>query len=274
MTQRKLDLGAAMKNLSHLVDHKIRVLFSDIDDTITTNGKLRPEAYRAIWDLHDHGISVVPVTGRPAGWCEMIARFWPVAGVIGENGGFYFRYSAETKKMKRFFCLDEKTRSAHKKALETIKDEILKEIPDSSVASDQFTRVCDLAIDFCEDIPPLSNQTIKKIVSIFEKNGAIAKVSSIHVNGWFGGYDKLSTCQEFCRNELGWNLSDRLNETAFVGDSPNDEPMFSFFKHSFAVANIRNFTNDLKYQPHYVTNAEGGEGFAELANRLLVTKQS
>lgn len=261
-----------MKPLAQFKNPGIKVLFSDIDDTMTTEGKLEARAYSAMWDLANSGVAIVPITGRPAGWCEMIARFWPVDGIVGENGALYFRYSPKTKKMKRFFAIDENTRQKNSQKLEQIKSEVLKSVPGVAVASDQFTRLFDLAIDFCEDVPPVKPDAITKIVEVFNRHGATAKVSSIHVNGWFGNYDKLSACKVFCRQELGWELEQNLDKVAFVGDSPNDEPMFAFFKHSFAVANIERFVAQLQHPPAYVTPAEGGNGFAELIDKLIAKK--
>lgn len=258
-----------MKKLDQFKSPGIKVLFSDIDDTMTTEGKLEANAYSALWELTNQSIQVVPITGRPAGWCEMIARFWPVAGIVGENGALYFRYLDAEKKMKRHFAIDESTRLKNSQKLELIKQEVLTQVPGCAIASDQFTRLFDLAVDFCEDVPALPDSEVKKIADIFARHGAQAKVSSIHVNGWFGNYDKLSACQEFCRQEFGWELADHMDEVAFVGDSPNDEPMFGYFKHSFAVANIQRFAKDLKSPPAYVTPSPGGDGFSELAKKLM-----
>jgi len=248
----------------------VEYLFTDIDDTLTDQGQLHADAYQALWNLHDQGIAVIPVTGRPAGWCEMIARFWPVAGIVGENGALYFRY--HQKKMLRYFVMDEATRTANRKKLDLLGREILKKVPRSAIASDQFCRLMDLAIDFCEDVPPLKERDVEKIVSIFENSGATAKVSSIHVNGWFGDYDKLSMCKTFVKRELKMNLDRHQGRFAFSGDSPNDEPMFAYFQNSFAVANIKNFTHKLKHQPRFVAHSEGGKGFVEIAAALLKTR--
>lgn len=254
----------------------IHTVFTDIDDTLTDEGALRPEAYASLWRLHDSGIKVIPVTGRPAGWCEMIARLWPVHGVIGENGGFYFRYlrgDAENpeKKMKRHFVFDEKTMKKNREALEQVQYEVLRNVRGSAVASDQFSRLMDLAIDFAEDVAPLSEAAIDQIVRIFEKHGAVAKVSSIHVNGWFGSYDKLSMTKIYCERELGFkfDVENKTGALAFCGDSPNDEPMFEAFQSSFAVANITRFADRLKHKPAFVSQATGGHGFVQIAERLL-----
>lgn len=259
-----------MKTVSEFHARTVRVLFTDIDDTLTSQGQLRADAYRALWRLHENGIAIVPVTGRPAGWCEMIARFWPVHGVVGENGGFYFRY--HDRKMNRHFVFDEKTRIENQHKLEIIRTEVLRDVAGCAIASDQFSRLMDLAVDFAEDVGPLSEKEIDQIVAVFHRHGAQAKVSSIHVNGWFGSYDKLSMCKEYAYRELGLDL-EKQNETfAFSGDSPNDEPMFAFFKNSFAVANIQNFIARIAQRPAYVASKEGGEGFVEIAERLIAMK--
>lgn len=255
-----------MKELSEF-NSSIEFLFTDIDDTLTFEGQLGPEAYEALWQLHDTGVKVIPVTGRPAGWCEMIARMWPVHGIIGENGGFYFRY--HDKKMHRHFFNDADERANNQKKLELIKQDVLTKVPKAGIASDQFCRLMDLAIDFCEDVDPLSKAEVTTIKNIFENHGAIAKVSSIHVNGWFGDYDKLSMSLEFLKNEFSISPERAKEICAFSGDSPNDEPMFAYFPHSFAVANIRDFLKDIKCPPTYVANLRGGLGFQEIAEVIL-----
>lgn len=255
-----------MKDLSEF-HSPIEFLFTDIDDTLTFEGQLGPEAYESLWQLHDAGVKVIPVTGRPAGWCEMIARMWPVHGIIGENGGFYFRY--HDKKMHRHFFNDANERAENQKKLELIKKDVLMKVPKAGIASDQFCRMMDLAIDFCEDVEPLSKAEVTSIKNIFKNHGAIAKVSSIHVNGWFGNYDKLSMTLEFLKNEFSVTPEKAKEICAFSGDSPNDEPMFAYFPHSFAVANIREFEKDIKHPPTYVANLRGGLGFQEIAHVIL-----
>ncbi|MCX7978525.1 MAG: HAD-IIB family hydrolase [Bdellovibrionaceae bacterium] len=260
-----------MRNISEFKS-KIEFLFTDIDDTLTDHGRLGPEAYSALWNLYEHGIQIIPVTGRPAGWCEMIARLWPVAGVIGENGGFYFRY--HMGKMRRYFALSESEISLYRKKLDLLRDSIPQKIPGAAIASDQFCRLMDLAIDFCEDVKPLPESAIDQIVSEFQSQGAQAKVSSIHVNGWFGSYDKLTTAKHFLLQEFNFQSDEEIRaKCAFIGDSPNDEPMFSFFRHSIAVANIKNWLPRLKSPPAFVCNKNGGAGFAEAA-KILISGQA
>lgn len=245
----------------------IRFLLTDIDDTLTDEGHLGAEAYEALWSLHNAGVHVIPVTGRPAGWCEMIARVWPVSGIVGENGGFYFRY--HDKKMHRHFFFDEQTQKQNRQKLQELEKEILTKVPGCDLASDQFCRLMDLAIDFCEDVPALPRSEVQKIVDIFHSHGAQAKVSSIHVNGWFGSYDKLTMSLLFLEKEFGVTAEQAKQVCSFSGDSPNDEPMFAYFPHSFAVANIQNFLDQIKNRPTYVTEKRGGLGFTEIANAIL-----
>jgi HAD superfamily hydrolase (TIGR01484 family) len=249
-----------------------RIILTDIDDTLTDEGQLKANAYSALWNLKENGFSIIPITGRPAGWCEMIARFWPVDGIVGENGAFYFRYTQG--KMKRHFEVDENTRSKNRHQLLKIQDQILKEIPGSAIASDQFCRIADLAIDFCEDVPKLSETSILRIKEIFESHGAQAKVSSIHVNGWFGNYNKLTSTQNMLKAELGMNSQSILENCIFSGDSPNDEPLFEFFPNSVGVANVKNFISQMKSLPTYVTKKPGGDGFAELSEHLIYLAHS
>lgn len=260
-----------MKALSEF-NSPLQFLMTDIDDTLTDEGLLGSEAYEAMWKLHQQGVKVVPVTGRPAGWCEMIARAWPVAGVVGENGGFYFRY--HNKRMNRHFVFDPTTQATNRKKLEQIQTEVLKKVPGSALASDQFCRLMDLAIDFCEDVPRLPDSEVDKIVNIFKAHGAQAKVSSIHVNGWFGNYNKVTTSEIFLEQEFGISKEVSREVVGFSGDSPNDEPMFENFPHSFAVANLKQFVARLQFKPSYISQQRGGLGFVEIAEQILKAKTS
>ena len=164
----------------------IRGVFTDIDDTLTSDGRLTSAAYAAMEALQDKGLLVVPITGRPAGWCDQIARLWPVDGVVGENGAFYFYYDRQAKRMHRFFADDAETRKANRQRLMALGNDVVTQVNGAAFSSDQAYRETDLAIDFCEDVPPLPDSAIDDIVSAFRNAGAVCKVSSIHVNGWFG----------------------------------------------------------------------------------------
>ena len=247
------------------------VLF-DIDDTLTTEGRLTADAYAAVEALKSAGFIVVPITGRPAGWCDHIARMWPVNGVVGENGAFYFFFDQDENKIKQRFVKGFAERQSDRTRLTGIAERILREVPGSALASDQQYREADLAIDFCEDVPVLPREEISRIKTIMESEGLTAKISSIHVNGWFGGYDKLATTKLFMQERFCIDLDLHKNEFVFVGDSPNDEPMFAYFPHSVGVANVRNFLDMISTKPAYVTVSNYGAGFAEVADALVRTR--
>jgi hypothetical protein len=247
----------------------IRYVLTDIDDTLTVNGRLPSGAFSAMEYLKKAGIKVVPVTGRPAGWCDHMARMWPVDGLVGENGAFYFSYDDNAKKMRRRYWKKEKERRGDRIKLDKIKKEILEKIPGCAVASDQAYREADLAIDYCEDVPPLPLGEAEKIVKCFTVAGAQAKISSIHVNGWFGDYDKLAMTRILFEEVFGRNLESVKNQVLFAGDSPNDAPMFGYFPNSVGVANLLHFRGSMAHEPAWITEKEGGYGFAEIAEILL-----
>jgi len=247
----------------------IQYVLCDIDDTVTTEGRLTAQAYAAMQALHDAGLAVVPITGRPAGWCDHMARMWPVAAVVGENGAFYMHYDHAACKMHQRFWTDETTRQQNRQKLDALAQTILSEVPGSALASDQPYRIADLAIDFCEDVEPLPESAIEQIVSLFVAAGATAKVSSIHVNGWFGEYDKLSMTRQLFLDLFDQTLEQAQDNTLFIGDSPNDAPMFGFFDQSVGVANVQSQRHRLTHLPKYVCEGIGGAGFAEMANSIL-----
>jgi HAD superfamily hydrolase (TIGR01484 family) len=260
-----------MKPLAQLDAKGVRFVFTDIDDTLTTHGKLTSQAYEALQTLRDAGMVVVPVTGRPAGWCDHIARMWPVDAVIGENGAFYMWMDAAAGKLRTRHLLDEATRVQNQSRMQAVRERILREVPGAGIASDQFCRLYDLAIDFCEDVSPLPPAAIDRIVALMEEAGMTAKVSSIHVNGWFGDYDKLGMARIYLQERQGLSLDEESVRQAcvFAGDSPNDAPMFGLFPKSVGVANVREFSDRLQHAPQYITPSACGNGFAELARHLI-----
>lgn len=248
---------------------RVRYVLSDIDDTLTLEGRLPAAAYGALERLRAAGLRVVPITGRPAGWCDHIARMWPVDGVVGENGAMYFHYDDANKKMIRRYWKSDAERARDRERLDAIRDRILAAVPGAAVAADQAYREADLAIDFREDVPPLPLADIERIVAIFREHGAVAKISSIHVNGWFGEYDKLTMTKIMFREIFGEELDAIRERVVFAGDSPNDAPMFRYFPNSVGVANVKDFAGRIEAEPAWVTEKKGGFGFAELAEALL-----
>jgi hydroxymethylpyrimidine pyrophosphatase-like HAD family hydrolase len=223
----------------------VHTVLTDIDDTLTTHGRLLPAAYQAMADLQQVGLRVIPVTGRPAGWCDLIARTWPVG--------------------------DDRSQMAQR--LVAVRDRILREVPGAGVASDQFCRWYDLAIDFCEDVAPLPAAQVDRIVAIMRSEGMTAKVSSIHVNAWWGDWDKLGMARRMLAERYGLEWEKALEQILFIGDSPNDAPMFGALPHSVGVANVLDAWDRLEHRPSWVTAARAGAGFVEFAQHLLALRQ-
>ncbi len=252
---------------------RIRGVLTDIDDTLTSNGRLFAAAYTALERLRKAGLLVIPVTGRPAGWCDHIARMWPVDAVVGENGAFWFRHDPKVRRLVKRYVIVEAERHRQAERLREIAARVLAEVPGCALASDQGYREADIAIDFREDVPELSREAVARIVAIMQHEGLTAKVSSIHVNGWFGAYDKLSTTKRMLAEDFGIDLDASREDFVFAGDSPNDQPMFAFFPNSVGVANVREMADLMTDLPAWVTPSAGAAGFAELAEALIPTKQ-
>src|ERR1044071_1482516 len=132
-----------MRPLSALDARGVRALLLDIDDTLTSEGKLTAAAYAALERLQRAGKRVVPLTGRPAGWCDHIARMWPVDAVVGENGAFYFRFAG--KRLEKHYRDPAPVRDEKRQRLQAVAKHILAEVPGCALASDQAYRETDLA---------------------------------------------------------------------------------------------------------------------------------
>jgi HAD superfamily hydrolase (TIGR01484 family) len=268
LASKPLDIHQISPELCRGLTH----LFTDIDDTITTEGQLTAGSYAALWDLERAGIGVVLVTGRPAGWCDFFARMLPVVGVVGENGAFYFAYHRAAKRMARRYLLSSEERREGQRRLERIKERVLREVPGSAVAADQPYRITDLAIDFCEDVEPLPRAQVRRIASIAEEEGAVAKISSIHVNCWYGEFDKITCAKVFLQEEAGLGWQEAQKKVLYSGDSPNDEPMFAGLENTVGVANLVDFLEDMTALPRYMTSLPSGQGFQELAAAVLAAR--
>ena len=249
-----------------------RFVLMDIDDTLTTEGKLTAESYAALWKLKDAGLAVVPITGRPAGWCDLIAREWPVDGVVGENGAFAFWEEPQGRHLRAITHPSAVKNDAP--ALSRVMARALSEVPGCRPARDQFARLYDIAIDFAEEEPVLPLSDALKIKAICDQEGAKAKVSSIHVNAWMGDYDKLSMAIRYLASRFGYDDARDRSSVVFVGDSPNDEPMFAHFPLACGVANVSRYRELIRDLPAFVATKECGAGFAEIADTLLALRSS
>jgi HAD superfamily hydrolase (TIGR01484 family) len=252
---------------------QVEVVFTDVDGTLTdAEGRIPAAVFAAMEELRAAGLAVVPVTGRPAGWCDLIARTWPIDGVIGENGGLYFRrlVSPGAERMLRIFAQSADTRTQNRQRLNAVADRILAAHPGAAFASDQRYRELDIAVDFCEDVPRLPKAEVLQIIDELKGAGCQVKLSNIHINAWFGSHDKAAMCLRYAADRWSWNLAgDDAQRCMFFGDSPNDSPLFALFPLSVGVANVAQMRDQIPTLPGYITEGAGAEGFVEGVLRLL-----
>ena len=242
----------------------IHGVFTDIDDTLTTEGAITPEALDALAQLKTAGLHVIAITGRPVGWSVPFARSWPLDAIVAENGAVAL-IEGGTRKI---YQQDAATRAANYARLQAVAQQVLREVPGALLAQDSPGRETDIAIDHSEftHLPP---SRIEQAVQIMQREGLNATVSSIHINGWLGAHDKLAGARWITRELLGRDLDAELARWVYVGDSTNDQLMFGHLPQSVGVANIRRFEAQLTQAPRYITPSERGTGFAEVAQALL-----
>lgn len=254
-----VDLAPSAQELQH-----VRYLFTDIDDTLTTEGKLLPSTYDALWELSRAGIAVVPVTGGSAGWCEHIVRAWPVAAVIGESGAYAVtRRSGEVVfEYWENGALQGERQRQHLGAIEKL---ISEKGGSFKIAHDQVFRLADVAID----IQGHDTQDVEDLACDIRAIGGTVAISSIHINTWIGDYDKRAMSERLLTSIFGVDPIELPSVTAFVGDSRNDAPMFGFIRNSFGVGNILPVLPHLQHVPRWISSQPAGLGFADIAGTIL-----
>jgi HAD superfamily hydrolase (TIGR01484 family) len=244
----------------------VRAVFTDLDGTMTTGGQLLPSTYAAMAELTRAGVPVVIVTGRPAGWGEAIARLWPVTAVVTENGCVSITRDARGR-WKRRYVVPAKKLAELRRRMHAAADEIAKLVPGARLSSDSTFTEVNLAVDWNEDVK-LPEAAARRMETLLRERGFAAVRSSVHVNFWPRGFDKLWACRRIVRDVLGGE-PDELEPYLYVGDALNDEPMFKGFPRSVGVANIRHVWDDLEHKPAHVTRAAEGAGFEELVRAIL-----
>jgi len=249
---------------------RIRGVLTDIDDTLTTEGAITPEALAALHDLRAAGLPVFAITGRPAGWSAGFALAWPVNAIVAENGAVALWRGADGG-LRKAYLQEEATRQANLARLQAVARRILAELPQTRLSQDSAGRETDIAIDHSE-FAQLDAATVARVVGLMQAGGLNATVSSIHINGWIGAHDKLAGARWVVRERLGRDLDAELDHWVYVGDSTNDATMFGHFPHSVGVANVARFWDRLTSRPRYVTRGERGAGFAELAQAVLAPR--
>ena len=264
-------------------------VLTDIDDTLTTNGAITPDALAALADLKAAGLPVIAVTGRPVGWSEPFALEWPIDAIVAENGAVMLSRDIDAEKssfkhqigfqpnryvgkqLSKRYQLSEPGRHENFARMQRVAARVLREVPGTQLAQDSAGRETDIAIDHSE-FTHLQPEQIAEVLRIMRSEGMNASVSSIHINGWFGTHDKLQGARWAVRELLQRDLDVEMAQWVFIGDSANDELMFGAFPNSVGVANVRRFEAQLTSLPRYITRAERGAGFAEVAAAVLTAR--
>ena len=269
-----------MLKLSHWPEaerQRIQGVFTDIDDTLTTEGAITPDALAALHGLKAGGIKVIAITGRPVGWSEPFAMSWPVDAIVAENGAVLLQNRHKNdlqpneymrEQLLKSYQQSDGTRAANYARMQQIGLQILRDVPGTVLAQDSAGRETDMAIDHSEftQFPP---EKIAQVLAIMQAEGMTATVSSIHINGWFGVHNKLVGARWAVRELFGRDLDAEMDNWAYVGDSTNDQLMFEAFANSIGVANVRRFESQLTHLPRYITDGERGAGFAQAARAVL-----
>ena len=246
-------------------------VFTDIDDTLTTSGAITSDAFQALSTLKAKGFMVIPITGRPVGWCLPFSATWPVDAIVAENGAVALLKNSTTIQINKIYQQDLATRQHNFEQMQRIAQRVMKEIPGTVMAKDSSGRETDIAFDHSE-FHHLTQNQIHQVVGLLQEEGMNATVSSIHINAWFGDHNKWHGAQWILKELTGRDLKQELDQWVYVGDSTNDQVMFEHFAHSVGVANIRRFEKELKHLPKYMAKQERGAGFAEVV-RLLSLRE-
>ena len=249
---------------------KIVGVFTDIDDTLTTEGAITSDALQALQDLKAAGLMVIPITGRPVGWSIPFASTWPVNAMVAENGAVALLHDATQNQVRKIYQQDLSTRTHNFQKMQRIAQRVLNEIPGTVMAQDSLGRETDIAFDHSE-FHHLSQEQIQQVLKLLQEEGMTATISSIHINAWFGDHNKWHGAQWILKELTGRNLKQEIEQWVYVGDSTNDQVMFEHFTHSVGVANIKRFEKELKHLPKYIAQKERGAGFVEVAQTLLQT---
>lgn len=248
---------------------RIHGVLTDIDDTLTVDGALAPEAETALRRLRTAGLPVFAVTGRPAGWSEPFALAWPIDAIVAENGAVALWN--DQGRLHKAYAQDGATRRLNAERLRAAAARVLADLPHARLATDSAGRETDIAIDHSEHAH-LDEADIGRVVALLRGLGLTATVSSIHVNAWVGTHDKLSGARWIVRERLGRALDDEIARWVYVGDSTNDAVMFERFPHSVGVANVARFWSQLSHHPRHVAPRERGAGFADVVDAVLAAR--
>lgn len=244
-------------------------LLFDVDDTLTTHGELSAPAYAALHRAREAGLWLCAVTGRGAGWCDMMVRLWPVHAVVGETGAFAYFKQPDGRVTEEFLRAAELASDRSKR--DSVVKEVMARFPAARISRDSAFRLCDIAFDLIEDGPAVPDDTARAMLEMLREKGLTAARSNVHINTWVGSYGKREMVEKML-GERGFSV----DTLVYAGDSRNDGPLFAHFPLSVGVANVRPLLDELRalgQAPAFITEASAGNGFVELVDTILKHKR-
>jgi HAD superfamily hydrolase (TIGR01484 family) len=249
----------------------IRFVLTDIDDTVTRDGRLAARTYQALELLHEAGVKVIPVTAAPAGWCDQMARFWPIPAIVGENGGFYFAFDHQLKRVRRRFWIREDDLDLNRERLAELAARVVDRFPEAELCREHAYREITLAIGF--ESEAARARLSAEVVDDLRRSGANSTMNSLWVLAWLGEFDKLAMGRIMMAEVFAVDIDSDQAAVLYLGDSVNDAPMFGFFEHSVGVSTVTGVTKLLPAPPKWITTGAGGDGFVEVADLLLSARR-
>lgn len=243
----------------------VRVLLSDVDGTMTQDGRLEASTLAAIERLVAAGIPVIPVTGRSAGFGHTLLSVLPAPAVITENGGVTF--VRQGHRVRKLHGVPPGDLAGWRRRMLAAMEEVQRELPALQLSTDSAFREVDLALDWNEEVARPAAEA-DRAVAILREHGLAASRSNVHVNFGPPLFDKRVASLRLVHEVLGGDAA-ALEGYAYVGDSLNDAPMFDGFPTSIGVANVRDIWDRLPHRPAYLTPSREAAGFRELVEHLL-----
>jgi len=244
----------------------IRYVLTDMDETLTYQGRLSAHSYDALERLQRSNFMVLVVTAAPAGWCDQMARMWPIDGVISENGGIFIGREKSGNVFRRFWHSEEKKDDVLKNLL-AIANKIELKVPQARLANDQPFRLSSIAF-----AKPDNSDDKNAILEALHSEGVSTTVNNIWIVGWLGNYDKLSMTRRVFAEHFNLDIDTMGDQIVYSGDSTNDAPMFKFFRHSVGVSTVCRYLSEISVPPNWVTEGAGGVGFVEITDAIIRAK--
>src|SRR5882724_9417510 len=242
---------------------RLRGVAFDLDDTLLDHGRLNEATYSALFRLVEAGLELYGVTGRPAGWADVLARVFPVRAIVAENGAIVCARRGERVLM--LDSVDAATRRQRDQKLDSLLGRFRQEFSDFEPADDVRARVSDRTFDIGE-YRQVAPERVAAASAFLREQGARVFVSSVHLHATFDYADKASGAVRLFAQDSGLDATAVRHAYAYLGDSENDAPCFAAFAVSIGVANLRGRAT---LRPRYITSRPMGAGVVEAAEVIL-----